>query len=323
MDFENKIRTALKQFPTISKKIDLDPLLKKVKSKNNLKKGNYKGINPLLCILHNSLYNKKRVQNLINTLKESNSYKIKELIKWELESYHILNDLEKNLKNVQDEPGLKTSIQLLITSFYDGYSEIEIGSLLFSTFGNIVFQPKLNNGSPADHRFTFNDIEYFIEVKTPHFGQKYSDSLEKYSVNALSGEVPKAFERPSSLDRLYEVLLEAVRKFDGCLDDLNTLIIIDITNSDIKEDTIDDALLGEEYLLKNNNKNGLKLISHRDHWTYFKHDKRLNKINYLIWYKRYYDYTGIITYRYRIYEINPTNIDHKSLIAIFENKKPQ
>lgn len=290
MDIKNKIKTAIKQFPTIEEVIGIDRIIKEIKKNKNM---------PVIQYLCESLYNKYEVHKLYNKLlNEPNNYKIILSLNWILESFNIMKHLDNILFDVKNENKLKTSINLLLTSFYDGYSEIEIASFFKKIFGEIELQPKIPNNKYADISYFLNSEKFFVEIKTPIWGQKYEDILSKMSGEYKSKKIPIAFKAPDFFNRIYSIILEAIKKFENCLDKINSIIIIDITNSDFKEMDI------QIYL--NDSIDSL-----------YEHDERLKKIGSIICYKRDYQYNGKVIYKKQFFSNPYINNKYKILQNIF------
>lgn len=209
----------------------------------------------------------------------------------ELQNNHnYLTTLDAYLNIVRNEPHLDKLLEHLKQDFWQGYSEIEITALFKQQFNLIELEPKLKNGKSVDFSFVLNKKKIFVEVNTPKMGQKISEVLKKHSVNIR--DKPKVFDVPDNTERVKDIILREFDHFNRA--EVPSLIIYNLSNSEVHGNDIGDRLLGTAYveIITDKTTGNSSLNWRRKADTVFINDPDLKNLGGIICYKGAFNIKG-------------------------------
>lgn len=301
------LETTLEQFPTIKQMIPVEHLIKMADNDPH---------SPLIYYLSKSNPDVSKVENLVNRLKQEpkhigvifSLYHI-------LRPYHTIKYLDSCLGIIKDEEKLGKCISHLIDkeSFWQGYCEIEVAANLKKLFGEIELEPKLPNGKSADIKFPLGSDEIFVEVTAPKRSYTFTKRMEE---SADTGQVVQ-LEAP--VERASEKIVAELEHFSKILEKVNSIIIINLNETEIEDIDIEDAILGVSSLLVRTNRitREVTMKVKRDKWNAFYRDADLSKIGAVICYKRDFALNGKIAYEKKMFIMNFKEDKYQPLDDLF------
>jgi len=306
---EGEIISALEQFSIIKDLIGVEKVLELFKRDEK---------SPFIYYLEKSLVDEDRVKKLLEDLKDNPGHiGILILLDLNLNKYYIMKHLNSNLAYIKSHEKLDRFIEHLLdsSSFWQGYTEIEISAYLKKLFGCIELEPLLPNGKSVDVKYSNNGQDYYIEITVPKAWYKYEKEIKK------SAEKGIAVELEDSTDRACEKILDEVAHFDGVLDDVKSIIIINLNETEFDEIEIEDCLLGiSKLVFMKNSKTGEFIGTRvdREKWTAFDIDERLQKIGLIISYKRDFALNGNVVFNKKMFIVSFSEKDYVPLEKLFE-----
>ena len=304
---EQTLETALEQFPTIKQIITLEKVLELLKN------------DPYSLFIYNlSKSNPKisKLQEMIGVLKKDPTHVGAMVILYEMiKPFCMMKYLDSFLEAIKDEDKLSKYIAHLTekNSFLQGYSEIEVAANLKKIFGAIELEPKLANGKSVDVKFLLGSGEIFVEVTAPKKSQKYMEKMEE------SADTGNVVELEAPVERASEKIIGEIKHFSKVLEDVNSLIIINLNDTDIDDCDIEDSILGVSSLLVQTNRETREFSSKviRGDWNAFSRDHDLGKIGAVICYKRDFALNGEIVYTKKLFVMSFEEAKYQPLTKLF------
>jgi len=304
---KSTIEKAIGQFPTIGQIVGLGNLIS-IASKDHR--------SPIVYYLSKSMPSESKVEELVSVLeKDPKHIGALFILDHIVRPYHILKHLDRCLSIIKDERKLDAFLGHLLdkNSFWQGYSEVEVASNLKSIFGKIELEPKLPNEKNADIKFPLNSEEVFVEVTVPKRGYKHVKAMEK------SAETGKVVKLEAPVERATEKILAELEHFSKLLDQVKSLIVINLNESEIEDIDIEDSLLGVSKLLvlKDESTGEVQTRVGRGDWTAFREDNDLAKIGAVVCYERQFALNGTVVYSKRIFAMSLEEQQWRLLSKLF------
>ncbi|MHC4890785.1 MAG: hypothetical protein ACYTEO_15125, partial [Planctomycetota bacterium] len=232
-----------------------------------------------------------------------------------LRPYFVLKHLDTCLQDLHDKKGVNAYVSHLLdlNSFWQGYCEIEVASYLKKTFGEIELEPKLPNGKVADVKFSLNSEDVFVEVTVPKSSYKFTKAMEK------SAETGKPVELPIPTERASEKILDELQHFVDELDEVKSIIILNLNQTEIEDIDIEESLLGVSKLVVSLNRetHETKTRVVRENWTAFSRDNELAKLGAVICYKTEFALNGNVIFNKKIFVLSFGKQKSDELLKIF------
>lgn len=306
MGLETIIDSALSQFPIIKEKIGKAKLLSIAEKNQHL---------PIIYYLTKSMPDNSKVKKMLDVLKsDPNHIGALVILDYLLKPYHILKHLDRCLAIIQNEDKLNTSLEHLLNanSFWQGYCEIEVAAYLKKMFGKIELEPILNE-KKADIKFFLNSKEVFVEVTAPKRSYKYIKAMQE------SADEHKVVQLEAPVERASDKILEELRHFADKLDKINSVIFMNLNDTEIEDIDIQDALMGISKLviLKNMSTGKIETRVARENWTAFAKDNRLAKVGAIVCYKRDFAINGNIAFEKRVFALSFDEQKCEHLLNVF------
>lgn len=233
-----------------------------------------------------------------------------------LRPYYLIKYLDSCLEPIKDQEKLRTYITHLIEkdSFWQGYCEIEVAANIKKLFGEIELEPKLPNGKSVDIKFPLGSDEIFVEVNAPKRSYKH---IKRMNESAETGQVVQ-LEAP--VERASERIIEELNHFSKILDKVNSVVIINLNETEIEDIDIEDAILGVSSLLVQTNRVTREVTTKvkRGEWNAFFRDPELSKIGAVICYKRDFALNGKISYEKKMFIMSFEEDKYKPLNNLFQ-----
>jgi len=305
MSVEELIKEALENFPIIKEIFDYDKIMKIFQDNE---------YSPLVYHLKKSVIDEGKVKNAVKKYKEDpndNSPVI--WLGMYLDSYYVIKDLEEYLSKLKGLDGFNSIIEHLIYSFWQGYTELEVAYYLKKLFGKIYLEPKLPNGKKVDVAYDDGDV-FYVEVIAPKRHYKTERALN------MSLETGKAVELPDTTDRACEKIVAELEHFSDILEDIKSVLVIDLKNTDFAEVEIEDCLLGVSKLVIMKDKVTGQYVGSRvdrEKWTGFDVDPRLAKLGAIICFNKEKNVYGNSFFEKKIFQISLSDKEIKSLLQLF------
>jgi hypothetical protein len=307
MDMKATIKTAINQFPAIKQTVHTEDVLSIAEKDHR---------SPIVYYLSKSMPDESKVKKTLAVL-EKNPKHIGALfiLDHTLRPYYVLKHLDNCLSIIKEERKLDTFLDHLLdkNSFWQGYCEIEVASNLKSVFGKIELEPNLPDGKSADIKFPLDSKQIFVEVTAPKRSYKFIKAMEE------SAQTGKAIALQAPVERVSEKILRELEHFVSMLDQVQSVIIINLNETEIEDIDIEDSLMGVSKLVvsidRSTHKTETKVA--REDWTAFSRDSRLAKIGAIICYSRDFALNGNIIYNKRIFVLSFTEQKYEPLLKLF------
>lgn len=298
----NALDEAIYVFPNILKTIPLDRL-QSICEKDPK--------NPLIYHLLKSHQFKEKVEDALETLQHNprdlNSVYVLEFLG---EHQFCLKDLDEYLGTLEGVEGLNTMVERLVTSFHQGYTEIESSFLFMKLFGNIILEPKLPNGKSADLSYE-HDGQVFVEIIAPEMGYHTERTFER-----AKGKVTLL---PSTMERAEGKILAELEHFKGLEGSIKSLLVINLSHTDFSETDIEDSLMGEEVILFKSRDGDYEVRSiKKADWTAFDSDNRLDKLGAIISYRKQRRIDGSYQFKHTLFVIDMVESDYEPITKLFD-----
>ena len=308
MDKIGKLEEAISHFPTIKQFIGIDRILNLAQKDS---------VSPLVYYLERSLYDEDKVKQLMSDFRKNPRHVgVLIILDYYLNYYWTMKHLDHCLSEIKDCPKIDVFIRHLLdsNSFWQGYCEVEVAANVKQTFGKVELEPLMPNGKSVDVKFYLNSDEVFVEVSAPKTGDLYRKALEK-----ATGRVVKL---PDVKQRAVDRLLDELEHFKGILDEIKSVIVLNLNESDFDDLEIEDILSGIELrlLVEKSAKNlSASPTIMRNGWTLFESEPDLRKVGAVICYKRNFDIlSGNIIYTKRIFAISFESKETTELSMLFQ-----
>lgn len=307
MNQESLIRKAVGQFSVVKQLFGIEKFLEIARSDPS---------SPIIYYLSKSLPDLSQIKELLDQLKKDPEH-IGVLVKLDflLRPYHILRHLDNCLSKNKDEKKLNIILDHISNSksFWQGYCEAEVASNLKDVFGTIELEPELPNGKVADIKFLLNSEDVFAEITVPKKGYRYRNAEEK----ALKSG--KAVRMPDVVERASDKILAELEHFSNILDQVQSIIIINLNESDFEDLDIQDSLMGISKLVlitdRSTGRTNAKVA--REDWTAFKMDNELARVGAIICYKRDFHLNGTVVYNKKIFVMCFEKEEYEKLLNLF------
>lgn len=307
MSLETVIDSALSQFPTLREKIGKAKLLSIAEKNQHLS---------IIYYLTKSIPDNTKVKKMLYVLKDDpNHIGALVILDYILRPHYILKHLDRCLATIQDESRLNALLEHLLNanSFWQGYCEIEVAAHLKKMFGKIELEPSLNGEKKADVKFSLNCKDVFVEVTAPKRHYKYIKAMQE------SAEEHKVVQLEAPVERASDKILDELNHFADKLDKVNSVIIINLNDTEIEDIDIEDALMGTSKLvvLKNISTGKIETRVVRENWTAFVKDNKLAKVGAIICYKRDFAINGNVAFEKRVFALSFDKQDCEYLVNLF------
>jgi len=307
IDLKSTIKTTLNQFPTIKQIVPLENLIYIIDKDPR---------SPIIYYLSRSLPDESKVKELVAVLEENPKHVGALLILDHiLRPYYIFKHLDSCLSVIKGQGKLDAFLTHLLdkNSFWQGYCEIEVASNLKKVFGTVELEPKLPNGKLVDIKFPLGSKEVFVEVTTPKKNYKFVKAMEE------SAETGRAVKLDAPVERASDKILTELEHFSEVLDEVQSIIIVNLNETEIEDIDIEDSLLGISKLvvLTNRLTGEVQTRVGREDWTAFSRDSKLAKIGAIICYGREFALNGDIVYNKRIFAMSFEKEKYQPLIKLF------
>ena len=305
MSIRDIIQDAIQNFPNIESEFGFERILS-IDKENEY--------SPLIYHLKKSIIDESKINNAIEKLKEEPDHiGVLLWLDMYLDSYYVMKDLDTYIKDLKVLDGFKSIIEHLINSFWQGYAELEIAYYLKKIFGEIELEPKLPNGKFVDVAYVTKE-KYYVEVIAPRRYYKTERAIEK------SGKEGIVVELPDSTDRACEKIIAELTHFEDIIDEVKSLLIIDLKHTDFTEIEIEDCLLGVSKLVIMKNAETGRYVGtrvEREKWTGFDYDDRLSKLGAVICFNKEKNLYGTPVFDKKVFQINFDDDEIKPLLTLF------
>ena len=152
-----------------------------------------------------------------------------------------------------------------------------------------------------------------MEVTAPKRSKKYIEKMEE------SAETGKAVKLPIPVERASEKIVGEIKHFSKILEDVHSVIIINLNDTEIEDCDIDDSMLGVSSLLVKTNRETREVNPEgiRGKWKAFDRDLDLEKIGAVICYKRSFNVKGEIIYQKHMFVMSFDKEKYEPLTKLF------
>lgn len=300
------LRENIENFPSIKTLVTLEKLLD-LTDKNPHEH--------FIHYLSKSNPNPSKIIELQNVIKRTRDGTAIICLGWLIEPYCIMKYLDDFLGAIKNEEKLGKYISHLTeeSSFWQGYSEIEVAANIKNVFGKIELEPKLPNDKSVDVKFQLGAEDIFVEVTAPKRSEKYRERIEE------SAETGTVVTLPIPVERASEKIVGEIKHFSKILGNVNSVIIINLNDTEIEDIDIEDAMLGVSSLLVKTNRETRETKTEviRGDWKAFNRDPDLEKIGAVICYKRNFNALGEIIYEKKIFIMSFDKEQYEPLTKLF------
>jgi hypothetical protein len=257
-----------------------------------------------------------KVEKLVNVLKKEPKH-VGAIFALDhiLRPFHIMKYLDSCLESIKDQEKLGKFVAHLTEkdSFWQGYCEIEVAANIKKLFGKIELEPKLPNEKSVDIKFPLGSDEIFAEITAPKRSYKF---IERMRESVDTGQVVQ-LEAPA--ERASEKIIAELNHFAKILEEVHSIIIINLNETEIEDIDIEDAILGVSSLLVQTNRVTREVITKvkREEWNAFYRNADLSKIGAVICYKRDFALNGKISYEKKMFIMSFKEDKYQPLSKLF------